>query len=567
MGLDIQVILNGVLLNDDEFDGTADSKITIRQKDKEGLAFSYGNNLQLYGRARDIVFDNVINTASPFTSFITIVLRDKCCKDELGANLIIFEGKIGFGDVKWCEKDCFIDVSFEDNSKLARQITCIKNTPIILRESLDGSRTSAGEDEAKSAVYYKYCVEGKSSVLAWMRLFFVTITLGSLFPIILIFSNIVLIINGIISFINLFGANIPLINTVLQDPIQLQNTIYNNVIGCNRKHKAPFVFAYIRNVCRLCGLNLQSTLFNPGGPYHNLTHLNIPFRRGAFTTPKADEIFITENFPSFTLTQFLAQFATLNIDFSIEGDNLVVERKDYFSSNIWIDFSTRQSDIIELCYEFGDEGPKAGRIYEYQEDASDIGEEANRFWGGPVVDYNKPTFNPNLKGVDTVSIPFSPTRFIDDNFGSVLYQFRNSPSLKPLIDDNIMLLMNGSASSPKLLMWDPSTNKEEAGVQKIILPSGRGAYNVDAWMRSDIGQIFPSQQNFYTRLLYIDDPRESIIKRQNYEIVFEYSCDDLRSFEFGSRIKLLQGGGVVVGTVENIEIDYQRKQIKITGKI
>ena len=329
------------------------------------------------------------------------------------------------------------------------------------------------------------------------------------------------------------------------------------------------MFSYIRNVCRLCGLNLRSSLFNPGGPYHNLAHLNIPFRRGAFDTAKADEIFITENFPSYTLTQFLDQFKTLNIDYSIEGDDLVVERKDYFNTNIWIDFNGREDDIVRggLCYEFGDEGPKAGRIYEYAKDASDIGEEANRFWGGDVVNYNDPTFNPNLVGVDLVTVPFSPARFIDDNFGSVLYQFRQAPGISALIPDNALLLANGTASFPKLLMWDPATPKDGGSVQKIQVSNGRYAYNVPTWLRSDINQIFPGVDNFYTELLFIDDPRETVLKRQNYEITFQYTCEDLRSFSFGSRIQFTQGGNVVTGTVEVLEIDYQKKQMKITGKI
>lgn len=569
MGLDIQVILNNVVLNDDEFDGTRDSRVTIRQRDKSGLAFSYGNNLQFYGRARDIIFSEIINSPNPNTTFIPVVLKDKCCKDDNGDFLTIFEGKIGRGDVKWCEGQCWIDASFEDNSELAQKLICINNTPIILRESLDGSVTSDGEDEGKSAVYYKYCIEGKSSVIAWLRLFFVTITVGSLFPVIIVISFIIVIINGIIAFLNLFGANITPINQTLQDPIQLTNTIYNNVIGCNRKHKAPFVYSYITNVCKLCGLNLRSSLFEAGGAYHNLTHLNIPFRRGAFDTAKADEIFITENFPSFTLSQFLDQFKTLNIDYSVEGGDLVVERKDYFNNQIWIDFTSRLGDIVKdgLCYEFNDESPKAGRIYEYQEDASDIGEEANRFWGGNVVDYNKPVYNPNLKGVDTVIIPFAPTRFIDDNFGSVLYGFRNSPGLATIIPDNVMLLANGTASTPKLLMWDPSTPKDGGGVQKIVLPSGRAAYNVDAWLRSDIDQIFAGQDNLYTRLLFIDDPRETALKRQNYELTFAYNCEDLRTFSFGARVRFMQSGNIVIGTVEELEIDYQKKQIRLKGKI
>lgn len=557
-----KVILNGQELQSVDYSGTKDSKIIIRQKDKEGLVFSYSNNVRLIGEGRQIINDNILNSVNPWTSSVSLELRDNCCNDANGDPFSMFIGTITAQDIKWCEKTpedsngcTSMEVTAQDNSIEAQGIKCLKNTPIVLTESLDGTITSNGEDEARSAPFYKYCIETRPEVMQILRLAFIILNVVFFFP--------VLIIIGIIAVIFSFGAVSP------ADFIQFNNTYVLGIVGCGRKHKAPFVYSYLKNVCKLCGLNLVSTLFDVGGPYHNLTHLNAPFEKGGKTTAKAETAFKELNFPSDTGTQFLDTFKNLNIDYGVEGTNLVVERKDYFTNNIWIDFNNREDDIISQCYEFGSDGPKAGRVYEYQKDAGDIGEEANRLWGGKVVNYNIP-FNPVLIGVDRVIIPFSPARFMKDTFGSVIGTTPIPGVTKP---KNVLLLSRGTLTAPKLLMYDTGSDLEDARVHKTQNPgSNRFLYSIDSWLRNDIGQVIAGQENFYTRLLYIDDPREASNpsvnrKYQNYDLLFKYNCEDLRTFKVGSRIRLVQDGVTVTGTIDTLEIDYQLRQMRINGTI
>lgn len=556
------VILNGQSLQSADFSGTKDSKIVIRQKDKDGLVFSYSNNITVIGEGRQIIFDNILNAINPWTSAVSLELRDKCCNDENGDPFRMFIGTVTAQDIKWCEKTAedkngctTMEITAQDNSIEAQGIKCLKNTPIALTESLDGTIQSDGEDEARSAPFYTYCIETRPQVMQALRLSFIILNYIFLIP--------VFTIIGFLAVIFTFGA---------VSPAEISSFINKHVlgiVGCGRKHKAPFVYSYLKNVCKLCGLTLNSSLFDIGGPYYNLTHLNAPFEKGREKIPKADEVFKTLNFPIDTGTQFLDTFRNLNIDYGIEGTNLIVERKDYFTNNIWIDFSNRDSDIIEQCYEFGSEGPKAGRVYEYQKDAGDIGEEANRRWGGDVVNYNIP-FNPILVGVDRVIIPFAPARFMKDTFGSLIGTTPIPGITKP---KNVLLLSRGTLSTPKLLMYDTGSDKEDARVHKTIAPNTLGSFNysLDSWLRNDVAAISnPGQQNFYTRLLSIDDPRNAATsgkKYQNYELLFKYTCDDLRSFKIGSRIKLVQNGVTVTGTIDTLEIDYQKRQMRINGTI
>ncbi|GAG06166.1 unnamed protein product, partial [marine sediment metagenome] len=102
--------------------------------------------------------------------------------------------------------------------------------------------------------------------------------------------------------------------------------------------------------------------------------------------------------------------------------------------------------------------------------------------------------------------------------------------------------------------------------------SNRFLYSLDSWLRNDVGQLIAGQQNFYTRLLFIDDPREASNpavnkKYQNYDLLFKYNCNDLRTFKIGSRIRLVQDGITVTGTIDTLEIDYQLRQMRINGTI
>lgn len=552
-----QVILDGVTLSPELYAGTKSSKVTVRTDDKTGLTFSYSQDIELYGDAKDIIFNNIINAPNPYTAAVSLIIKDTCCKDDNGDFFTIFEGRVTRQDIEYCEGDCFVKVNAEDNSQQAKNLRCINDTIILARESLDKTITSNGEDEGRQAVFFRYCIEDRSKVLGALRLFFVRALITIIFPFIFAIAGILVVLT--------FGAISP------ADVIQFQNNLTARLVGCSRRHKSPFIYSYLQNVCKLCGLTLDSPLFDQGAPYHDLTYFYAPYEKGKEKIWKAEDVFKDSNFRADTLVQFLEQFRSLNIDFAIQGNTLIVDRKDRFTNNIWIDFSTRQADIIEQCYTFGEDLPKAGRVYEFAQDASDLGEEANRLWGGRVLDYNVP-YNPVLRGVDKVTIPFSPGRFIDDQFGSVIGSNDfNMPGLD--IPDDVLLLATGTATTPKLLMYDPTSDREDARVPYIIEPStGNKLYNVDAWLRFDIGQVIAGQDNFYTRLLFIDDPRLADTvgvqrKYESYELTFSYTCEDLRNFALGSRIYIYQSGVQKEGTIETLEIDYQKRQMKINGKI
>ncbi len=184
-----------------------------------------------------------------------------------------------------------------------------------------------------------------------------------------------------------------------------------------------------------------------------------------------------------------------------------------------------------------------------------------------MVNYNIP-FNPVLVGVDKVIIPFAPARFMKDIFGSVIGTTPIPGVKKP---KNVLLLSRGTLSAPKLLMYDVASDLEDARVHKTQNPNDNNfLYSLDSWLRDDIGQVIAGQENFYTRLLSIDDPRNATIdnrKFQNYELLFKYNCDDLRSFKVGSRIRLVRDGQTVTGTIDTLEIDFQLRQMRINGTI
>lgn len=553
------VQLNGVLLNLDEYSGTSETKLTIRQKDKEGLVFSFGTALQFYKRGYDIIKQNLIQSPTPYTSSIPIIIRDKCCSDLDGGDGLIFEGIISVNDIRYCSVSedgvCFVEAEFRDNSQVAQKINCLKNTRIVDTVASDGSgRTSLGEDEARGAVYYPYCIESRPSsgmfFKVWLTFTLITAIIPVLIPVI-----------ALVALFNPQSARDLLNRTLVEFP--------KRSIGCGRRHKAPFIYSYLQNVCKLCDLTLQSSLFDIGGKYHDLTHLNIPLSKGGKDTTEANQIFKEINFPNQTLPQFLQTFNLLNIDYQVVGNNLVVERKDFFTGSTWIDFTQpiNQNKLISLCFNFGDVAPPAVGINEYTEDTGDIGESVNRLWAGDVIDYNNPT-NPLLSGVEQKIIPFAPTRFLFDGQPSILRELRFFAGGKDVVEDDIMLLSRGMANIPKLLMYDTSTPSTEARVKSSAANSaGNKIYNVEAWIRPNAGaNVSPPTTGFYEELLQIDNPNNQSIKREEFELIFSYDCDDLRNFDFGKLVKFERFGDVKEGSLESVDIDYIKRQITITGK-
>lgn len=541
------------LLQPDEYDNTADARLTIRQDAQSGAAYSFGQSLLLFGRARALVFSEIIDAPAPALASLKIRLFDTCCRDAAGNPALLFDGIIEAGDVRWCEKDvstteCFVEVSFRDNGAEADAITCLKNIVIWSREY--NGRTSRGEDEGRPARNLVYYEESRPRV----------------------FTSIVLGLAVLVAYVVLVAIAALSLGIAAGIAANAARQIIDSIIR-KRFHRIPFVTSYLANICTLCGLRLSSSLFAQGGFLYNLVRLDAAIQEGGRDQTEAARIFREYNAPNITAIQFLDSFRPLNITYKVSGNTLYIEPKNFFGQTLWIDFVTREADVLKLCFEQSDTAQPAGRIYQYTNDQSDkAGNEVLRLWSGYVVDYNTPP-NPNLRGIDTVTLPYGTARFLNDTLDSPLANAADGGGFAGsligglgALNDRAMIIQTGVIGLPKLLEIDPQSDPAECLVKD---------FNAKMWLYSNpaannplAGQLNVSTtESIYDRLLTIDDPRLNMQKNQRFELTFSYNCDDLRNFAFEKPIQLLRGGAPVLGKVENVEIDLRLGQATISGTI
>lgn len=547
------VMVDNFFVDKSEYNGTKGVRITIDQSNG-GRRTSFGGQLVLYGTAKKYILDKLFFGANPQTDYVTIKLFDECCKDSTGAPLQIYTGKTTQRDISVSEaygkSDCGVSCSIVDDSQAGEKFLCLQNTIIHANSSIDGGITSFGAAEFRRAPAFMYYEETRprsfSAALIKLLLIFITI------------YRPLLIVIGFAT----FG---------LVDVDAIYRSLVEVVFKA-RYHVSPYVHSYLFNVCKLCGLTLQSSLFDPYKPLHNMTRLDAPFSEGGRDYQEAGVFWASLNRPNITAVQFLETFKELNIGYRVTDTHLLVERKDNLAGGVWIDFVTRGTDsILELTYESGDDAQPAGEIFSYAEDQSDkVGNEAVRAMSGRIVDYNTP-FNPTLRGIRQTTLQYAATRFVDDRpytgQVSVLGNEVDSGYINFItgsepIEKRAIISQTGMFSTPRLIMHDGVSPPERAMRETINgVPNGR------LWLGDDVLATY-NIPALYDLLLRINDPRLNLQRNINYTLRFNFKCEDLRTINSAQQIRFpfFDRGGVL-GTVETIEIDLENREITVTGLI
>lgn len=560
----IQVYLDGSPVDDAEINGTAGAKITFDMTAIDGvLSSAFTNNLALSGAAYAYIINKLINSPTGGADSIELRVDATCCKDQNGAPLVLFTGLFSRADIAYCElgnQNCEVSISALDSRAAASKLDCIRNTIIHAREGLRGE-VSDGVDEGRRAVFFGYYDETRPYSGAFLNLFL------ALYLIVL--STTILALITAISYI------VALLSLGSIQPISLSDS-RQFILGIalkKRFHKAVLINSYLQNACKLCGLQLRAPLFEAGGDYYNLTRLDAPFAEGGKTVLETEGNWLDFNRPNLTFSQLFATFAPLNIGYVVTDTELIFDRIDRLQGNIWLDLTTRQSDILEQCYDPTDEARPAGEIFRFIEDVSDkVGNESNRLWSGQIVDYNTP-FNPILKGIKQTLIDYGSARFVSDGGASAVRDIQSNfiwPlatfSSPNLVENDLLLLSQGTASAPKLLIWDGASDVEDARVLRQAAGGGVYRYNLPAWLNQNTQGSF-GVAGFYDNLLYISDPRLTVKKNFAFRVRFSYICEDIRTIGYGKGIRLLVNNQPTRGDIDTVEIDLEAGEITITGKI
>jgi len=378
----------------------------------------------------------------------------------------------------------------------------------------------------------------------------------------------------------LFGAGIDLIGdgdiNVFDDAFALLDEMNTRMNGCSHGHPAPLVRSYIDNICKVCGLQWQSSIFqDPNSPYYNACWFEASVTKG-----KHDYVtFIGDDKPTFVGEEFLKALGQIfNSDYRVQNGLLILERRDYFLSNdILIDISNMvdtlgkmrlDDNIISCCFTYTDKAPPAAARFSYVKDTVDwVGNEAKQLYND-LVSWNLPMGSyPNFKGIREYKIPLSPARFRQDGIDrdvltSWQYTLQNHGSIIGVIGfiggfsffaslvlpeyDNALLLAEDKTSTSKILIWD-GVEVENAKVVRESYGDGNFYYNIPMWVAAfndseesgvETTKVF-KPNNLYDNFWYIDDPRRTDTNFRGYYFSLEIvrSCEFVRGLDFEKWIK------------------------------
>jgi len=562
------IFFDGIPQDLDNFNGTESASFVFRRKDEAGdSAFSFAPELTVVGDTYEYVRQQIINAPNPNIAAIEVLIYDTCCLNTDGSDRLLFTGKIEGGSVRWCTfPTCEAQVTVVDNSQDALAIRCLKEhfpwdknntTGLNIPNPVSNTIDTKGFDEFRVAPWIYYCNDLKPSatqeaiMIIGIFIFLITAPLLFLFQ---------------------------LFNLLEGYDSNLFSDLSNLIVGCKRRHITPYLDSQFKNLCKLCNIGYQSSLFNVGGFYHNTVRMDASFVTGTKANPWdtfGENVYI-DNKPNLNGIQFLDELKQFNIEWRVVNNVLQIERKDYFVGVEWFNTDNLQNDqLLSICYESLGERPASYAEYEYSLDGVDnSGDEVRVKWVDRVIDWNTNN-NPQQTGLFTKKLLYGAAQFrndwaapdvnpIDKPFYVTFY---------PFAQDNFnqwaMFISKGVLNFPKLINiqtvigQDLSNSNFVRGFaipDLISMSNGKFLYNYRWHIRENpiVDINGQSYDTAYQKLFYIDDPRLTSVKTRKVNISISADCDLLTTLDIDKYVTTPQG------QVQITEITYDTNNNSLT---
>jgi hypothetical protein len=340
-------------------------------------------------------------------------------------------------------------------------------------------------------------------------------------------------------------------------------------------------------------------LNDPGSPYFDLLLFSAPIQKG-FKPSGTEAKLIEQNYPIETLDTLFTRHlnSIFNAKYWIVGNTLIFERKDFFSNtNQWIDAEQLLNDgrIVDnqICFSWIDKPQKAFAIYKYSMDAFDItsNEAGGRY--EDIVEWNPPPTSARQKDALELTLLSSKSRFRNDAAGPDVLLEAGSNFLFSLTTNSFiqstngnLLMANHTASNYKFIIWNAGSGNEFAranfnyssaftdgnvvrpywppGVENpLILPNQFvppvNLYNYPMSFNED------NANNLYTLFHYIDNPRLPGTRLFNFNFTFSFDCGEFDNIDFSKSIRLRVGQNVKFGEIKELQIDFVKRTIGVSG--
>lgn len=550
----IKVYLNNTLING-RIDGLDKFEVTVSQDLDSGVfERSFTSELEFYDDGYAILKAILIDDPNAFANEVEVKFYDECC-GQTNFNLEpSFAGIITAEKIDWCDPICSIKANV---LKKNTTYDCIQSTIIW-----DDQNGFLQEDR----VNVRYCTEPRPEAIAYVMFVFYAIL------------NLLLVVPGLIS--SAIGDN---------DWWQDMNS---RLILCNWYHPAARVTDYVENVCRICGLNLKSSILkSPSSPYKNTLLFAAQVRKG-YKPSKTTRRLINQNLPVETLETLMKQhlMPLFNAKYWIVGNDFIFERKDYFDgTNVWIDAEQLYNDkmIVDdvICYSYlGDPRP-AFADYSYGIDGVDICSHECKQRFDDIVEWNLP-FSPTQKGRDERQFLSSQARYRNDGIERTVYDTMESISFIDGLFANQfsntsrnVLMSQHTCTNYKFLIWDGA----DAQYGNIIRQDVPGFSDIR--INEDTGNIEPDYPtageltnypftfreglggNLYSQFHIINNPKLNLLEKYRFQFEFSFSCGQLQSFDFSKNVRLFKNNTIVYGEVTELKIDYVKRTMTVTGRV
>jgi hypothetical protein len=546
------IFFDGIPQDLDNFNGTESASFVFRRKDEQGdSAFSFAPELTLVGSSYDYVKQQIINAVNPNIAGIEVLVYDTCCLNTDGSNRLLFTGKIEGGSVRWCTfPTCEAQVTIVDNSQDALAIRCLK-------EHFPWSDIN-GYDVFRVAPWMYYCNDPKPAAIQ---------------EAIMILGIFVFIVGTPIF------ALLQLGNIIAGNGQNIFEDLTNLIVGCGRRHLTPYLDSQFKNLCKLCQIGYQSSLFDVGGYYHNTVRLDAAYVPGVRAYPWetfGEREYNLDNKPNLNGIQFLDELKQLNIDWRVVNGILTIERKDYFAGSQWFDTANLQPDqLLSVCYESLAERPASYAEYEYSLDGVDnSGDEVRRKWVDRVIDWNGSN-NPQQLGLFSKKLLYGAAQFRDDWAAPDVNPIDKTfyTTFYPLAQDAenrwAMYISKGVLTYPKLInlqsvIGQNLTNayfSRGYGVPDLIpMSNGKFLFNY-RWHIKENPIVAANGQAYdtaYQKLFFIDDPRLTSVKTRKVTISVTADCNLLDTLDVDKYVTTDQG------QVQITEITYDTNNNSLT---
>ena len=554
------IFFDGIPQDLDNFNGTESASFVFRRKDEQGdSAFSFAPELTIVGSSYDYVKQQIINAVNPNIAGIEVLVYDTCCLNADGSNRLLFTGKIEGGSVRWCTfPTCEAQVTIVDNSQDALAIRCLKeHFPWSERNTTEPNPFSTlGYDTFRFAPFMYYCNDPKPAAMQEA-----------------------IMVLGIFLFIII--APLILILQLLNIASGLNQNEFENlsnfIVGCGRRHITPFLDSSFKNLCQLCRIGYQSSLFDVGGYYHNTVRLDAAYVPGIRAKPwETFQQGWRDNWVNLNGIQFLDELKQLNIEWRVVNGVLQIERKDYFAGSQWFDTANLQpNQLLSVCYESLGERPKSYAEYEYILDGVDnSGDEVRGKWVDRVINWNG-SRNPQQSGLFSKKLFYGAAQFRDDwaapDTNPIDKPFYTT--FYPFVQDGentaAMFITKGVLTYPKLINLKMIANQDltsanfSRGVaipDAILMSNGKTLYNYKWHIKSNpiVAANGQSYDTAYQKLFFIDDPRLTSVKTRKVTISVTADCDLLDTLDVDRYVTTDQG------QVQITEITYDTNNNSLT---